>query len=88
NAKTRIHRLQTLLPTIQQQYISALKNPQPNFPKLKSDLPEAPNFLPNHLPHLQHPLTNPTPSLNKNLPTLLNGYHQAVPLLNKNHPQA
>ncbi|MBU5904533.1 hypothetical protein JVV96_19445, partial [Vibrio cholerae O1] len=37
NGKTRIDRLQTVLPSIEQQYISAVKNAQANFSKVKSD---------------------------------------------------
>lgn len=88
NGKTRIDRLQTVLPSIEQQYISAVKNAQANFPKVKSDVAKAANFVRNDLPQLEQRLTNATASVNKNLPTLLNGYDQAVGLLNKNQPQA
>ncbi|EMN9871155.1 YhgE/Pip domain-containing protein, partial [Staphylococcus aureus] len=88
NGKTRIDRLQTVLPSIEQQYISAIKNAQANFPKVKSDVAKAANFVRNDLPQLEQRLTNATASVNKNLPTLLNGYDQAVGLLNKNQPQA
>ncbi|QOY78574.1 YhgE/Pip domain-containing protein [Staphylococcus aureus] len=88
NGKTRIDRLQTVLPSIEQQYISAVKNAQANFPKVKSDVVKAANFVRNDLPQLEQRLTNATASVNKNLPTLLNGYDQAVGLLNKNQPQA
>ncbi|XAP98143.1 YhgE/Pip domain-containing protein [Staphylococcus aureus] len=88
NGKTRIDRLQTVLPSIEQQYISAVKNAQANFPKVKSDVAKATNFVRNDLPQLEQRLTNATASVNKNLPTLLNGYDQAVGLLNKNQPQA
>lgn len=88
NGKTRIDRLQTVLPNIEQQYISAVKNAQANFPKVKSDVAKAANFVRNDLPQLEQRLTNATASVNKNLPTLLNGYDQAVGLLNKNQPQA
>ncbi|HEH8723915.1 TPA: YhgE/Pip domain-containing protein [Staphylococcus aureus] len=88
NGKTRIDRLQTVLPSIEQQYISAVKNAQANFPKVKSDVAKAANFVRNDLPQLEQRLTNATASVNKNLPTLLNGYNQAVGLLNKNQPQA
>ncbi|WP_340601314.1 YhgE/Pip domain-containing protein, partial [Staphylococcus aureus] len=88
NGKTRIDCLQTVLPSIEQQYISAVKNAQANFPKVKSDVAKAANFVRNDLPQLEQRLTNATASVNKNLPTLLNGYDQAVGLLNKNQPQA
>ncbi|MDU3836779.1 MAG: YhgE/Pip domain-containing protein, partial [Staphylococcus aureus] len=88
NGKTRIDRLQTVLPSIEQQYISAVKNAQANFSKVKSDVAKAANFVRNDLPQLEQRLTNATASVNKNLPTLLNGYDQAVGLLNKNQPQA
>lgn len=88
NGKIRIDRLQTELPSIEQQYISAVKNAQANFPKVKSDVAKAANFVRNDLPQLEQRLTNATASVNKNLPTLLNGYDQAVGLLNKNQPQA
>lgn len=88
NGKTRIDRLQTVLPSIEQQYISAVKNAQANFPKVKSDVAKAANFVRNDLPQLEQRLTNATASVNKNLPTLLNGYDQAVGLLNKNQSQA
>ncbi|WP_168760020.1 YhgE/Pip domain-containing protein [Staphylococcus aureus] len=88
NGKTRIDRLQTVLPSIEQQYISSVKNAQANFPKVKSDVAKAANFVRNDLPQLEQRLTNATASVNKNLPTLLNGYDQAVGLLNKNQPQA
>ncbi len=65
-----------------------LKNAQANFPKVKSDVAKAANFVRNDLPQLEQRLTNATASVNKNLPTLLNGYDQAVGLLNKNQPQA
>ncbi|MEZ2005493.1 hypothetical protein QUD63_23310, partial [Staphylococcus aureus] len=71
-------RLQTVLPSIEQQYISAVKNAQANFSKVKSDVAKAANFVRNDLPQLEQRLTNATASVNKNLPTLLNGYDQAV----------
>ncbi|SGX49343.1 putative phage infection-like protein [Staphylococcus argenteus] len=88
SGKKRVDQLQSVLPSIEQQYTNAIKAAQANFPTVKSDVAKAANFVRNDLPQLEQRLTNATASVNKNLPTLLNGYDQAVGLLNKNQPQA
>ncbi len=70
--KHGIHRLQnSITKYCKQQYISAVKNAQANFPKVKSDVAEAANFVRNDLPQLEQRLTNATASVNKNLRTLI-----------------
>ncbi|MBO1199017.1 YhgE/Pip domain-containing protein [Staphylococcus simiae] len=88
SGQERINKLQTVLPSIERDYITAMSTAKAYFPTAKKDVAKAASFVRNDLPKLEQQLTNATASVNKNLPTLFSGYDQAVDLLDTNQPKA
>ncbi|PTU87674.1 YhgE/Pip domain-containing protein [Staphylococcus pasteuri] len=88
SGQKRIERIQTVLPSIEQAYINAMKTAQAYFPTVKKDVGKAADFVRNDLPGLEQRLANATQSVNDNLPSLFSRYDNAVNLLDKNQPRA